>query len=429
MRRFTDLSFVLLAATVGGVSLFAQSASTQIQGRWDATFVLDQTAIPFRLDISGEGATLAGILYNGDLKLTTTSTAYEDGNVTLNFDQYPVHIAATLNNGQLAGTIDGHFGPQHGVISYPLTARRHVDAPAAALSDVPSIAGTWEIEHESAKGEKAWRFVVHQNGADVSASILRIDGDTGALVGRYRDGKFELSHFDGSRPIVAEVVTQPDGSLRIQLHGGFVPTEPLIAWRPNTARAKQLPEPTDFFTNTRVRDVNEPFSFRFPDVNGKLVSSDDAQFRGKPYLVVVTGTWCPNCHDEAPYLVQLYNTYHSKGLEIVALDFEEPEQQDLRRARAFIKKYNIPYTFLIAGAPAELHEKVPQAVNLDTWPATFFVGKDGRVREIHSGFAAPASGEFNAELRSEFTSEIESLLKEKSVPVQTSAQKSANGGN
>jgi hypothetical protein len=41
MRRFTDLSFVLLAATVGGVSLFAQSASTQIQGRWDATFVLD----------------------------------------------------------------------------------------------------------------------------------------------------------------------------------------------------------------------------------------------------------------------------------------------------------------------------------------------------------------------------------------------------
>jgi hypothetical protein len=32
--------------------------------------------------------------------------------------------------------------------------------------------------------------------------------------------------------------------------------------------------------------------------------------------------------DEAQYLVQLYKKYHDQGLEIVALDFEEPEQQD-----------------------------------------------------------------------------------------------------
>jgi hypothetical protein len=47
---------------------------------------------------------------------------------------------------------------------------------------------------------------------------------------------------------------------------------------------------------------------------------------------------------------------------------------------------------LIAGAPAEMWEKVPQAVNLNTWPATLFVGRDGRVKHIHAGFAAPASG-------------------------------------
>jgi hypothetical protein len=55
----------------------------------------------------------------------------------------------------------------------------------------------------------------------------------------------------------------------------------------------------------------------------------------------------------------------------VALDFEEPEQQDdLARVHAFIKQYHVPYTYLIAGAPAEMWEKVPQAVNLNTWPAT-----------------------------------------------------------
>ncbi len=59
-------------------------------------------------------------------------------------------------------------------------------------------------------------------------------------------------------------------------------------------------------------------------------------------------------------------------------------------------------------------EKIPQAVNLNTWPATLFVGRDGKVKcIIHTGFASPASGVFNAELKTEFTSTIEQLLKEK----------------
>ena len=160
-------------------------------------------------------------------------------------------------------------------------------------------------------------------------------------------------------------------------------------------------------------DSSEPFRFRFPDVNGTVVSESDPKFRGKVVVAVVTGTWCPNCHDEAQYLVPLYKKYRDQGLEIVALDFEEPEQQDdLGRVKAFVKQYGVEYTYLIEGAPAEMWEKVPQLVNLNTWPATVFVGRDGRVRLVHSGFAAPASGEFNDQLKSEFTSTIEKLLAE-----------------
>ena len=31
----------------------------------------------------------------------------------------------------------------------------------------------------------------------------------------------------------------------------------------------------------------------------------DAQFRGKVVLVNISGSWCPNCHDEAPFLAAL----------------------------------------------------------------------------------------------------------------------------
>ena len=408
MKLFPNVLLALMACIVGLQSLSGQSLSGSPQGRWDAALNLNQTVIPFRLDVSGDGSSITGTLFNGDLRQTTTSARFEGGRLTLNFDQYLTRIVATLENGQLTGTVDGRFEAGRYISSYPLTATRHVAAPDPPEGNVLRIDGTWEIEHESVKGEKAWRFIVSQHGADISASILRVDGDTGALVGTYKNGGFLLSHFDGTRPLVAEVTMATDDSVRIQLKGGHAPTEPLIARRPEVARSKGLAPPANFSTHTTVRNPDEGFKFAFPDINGHLVSSDDPKFKGKVYLAIITGTWC---HDETPYLVQLYDKDHSRGLEIVALDFEEPEQQkDLSWAKAFIKKYKVPYTYLIAGEPSELGEKIPQAVNLNTWPATFFISKDGRVHEVHAGFAAPASGAFNLELQSEYTSEIETLL-------------------
>ena len=46
--------------------------------------------------------------------------------------------------------------------------------------------------------------------------------------------------------------------------------------------------------------------------------------------------------------------------------------------KAFNKRYGVDYTVLIPGEPKELNEKVPQGVNLNSFPTTFFLGRDGR---------------------------------------------------
>ncbi len=46
------------------------------------------------------------------------------------------------------------------------------------------------------------------------------------------------------------------------------------------------------------------------------------EFKNKVVIVDIMGTWCPNCHDEEPLLVDLYNRYHKDGLEIVGLAYE-----------------------------------------------------------------------------------------------------------
>lgn len=389
---------------------FASAASAaSLDGRWDAQLTSQGAVIPFRLDIAGSEGQLTGTLFNGDQKQTTTSARRADGTVTLEFAHYLTKIIASEKDGQLVGKVEGRFGGGSYLSAVPFEARRHAPVKAAATT-APHIDGLWEIPYESAKGEKAWRFIVKQNGPEVSAAVLRIDGDTGALTGRWDGSKFVLSHFDGSRPLRLEVTPKEDGTLALDQSGG-IRAGKYAAVRTEVARAKGLPEPANFTKHTTLRDPNEKFTFRFPDLNGKLVSSEDAKFRDKVIIAIVTGTWCPNCHDEAQYLVQLYKKYRDQGLEIVALDFEEPEQQDeLERPKAFVKKYGVEYTYLLAGAPAEMWEKVPQAINLNTWPATFFIGRDGKVKKIHAGFAAPASGKFHEDLKAEFTSTIEELL-------------------
>jgi thiol-disulfide isomerase/thioredoxin len=427
-------SLVALLSASSGAAL-AQSNAAAIDGRWDAVISHNGVDVPFRLDISGEGQSLKGTFYDGFKPYDgTTSASFQDGKLTLNIEHYLTTIDASLNDGKLSGTAaTAGRGPAG---EYVFQAARHVDQAVAVHA--PSIEGSWIIplDAPSSKGEKAFRFVVLQKGAEVAAAILRIDGDTGSYSGSYRDGKWVLSHFDGGRPGVIIVTPKPDGTLEIAQHvdhpgaatgavdGGRAPV--LVAYRSDAAAS--LPKPDDFLTHTSVRDPDATFKFAFPDIDGGVVTNEDPRFKGKVVLAVVSGTWCPNCHDEAQYLVQLDKKYRSKGLAIVDLDFEEPDQQGtLERARAFNKQYGVKYTTLLAGQPSEMHEKVPQLNNLDTWPATIFIGRDGKVKAVHAGFASPATGAFNTQLKQEFTARIEQLLAEKNTAAASSKEAGRGG--
>ena len=385
---------VLLSAALGAQSL---------TGQWDCTVMVNGNEIPFRMEFSADGGEVKGNFFNGDERVPSTGGQLQDGSLRLNFDQYANRLEATVNEGGLEGRYgrDGRW--------YPFRAHRASPPPATTADNAPNIDGLWEIPTKSSKGESAWRFIVRQKGAEISAAILRVDGDTGALTGSWRDGKFVLSHFSGARPNLLEVTPAADGSLKVVQNGGTQ----LTALRSASARAQGFGEPTDPFHHTGVKDPSAPLTFAFPDLDGRTVSISDARFRGKVVVLAISGSWCPNCHDEAPFLEDLYRQYRGQGLEVVALSFEEADQlKTLARLRAFIKQYGIDYTVLVPGEPSQLAEKFPQAENLNSWPTTFFLGRDGRVRGVHAGFAGRASGEFYTQTKREVTDLVENLLAE-----------------
>jgi peroxiredoxin len=83
---------------------------------------------------------------------------------------------------------------------------------------------------------------------------------------------------------------------------------------------------------------------------------------------------------------------------------------DPQRLKAFVARYGLTYTVLVAGETKAVHDKLPQAVNLAAWPTTFFIGRDGRVKATHVGFTSPASGPRDRATKAEVEKQVETLL-------------------
>jgi thiol-disulfide isomerase/thioredoxin len=410
-RLWLFAAFLLVVAT----EAMAQAPPKVTQWEGSSQIVTDGSGftIPVHLQLESKGSTLVGSFVDGPQRTTSSSGDLNGQAVTLHF----AHYAVTFH-GQIVGDqLTGNYSADNGRFSYPVTLRPAAkEAAVHTTANVPNIGGTWIIPTESPKGEHAWRLVIRQNAADVSATILRVDGDTGTLHGSYQDGRFVLSHFQEIRPAMLELTPEQNNTLTVKFFSTHAPPgTAFVQW--HAIRPSQVagtPQPDDFATHTVVRDPLQPFPFSGKDLDGKLVTNRDPRFHGKVVLVNITGSWCPNCHDEAPFLAELYSKYHAQGLEIVALDFEEPEQiTNLTRLRAFIQRYKLDYTFVIAGVPDELNQKLPRVENLNAWPTTFFLNRQGLVRRVETGFPSSGSTEYHRDVKAAYVQTIETLLAER----------------
>jgi thiol-disulfide isomerase/thioredoxin len=398
--------------------LLATSAIAQgpIAGTWSGNATAHGQEVPVRLEITGRGSDLHAALLNGPESSPASSAVFTGNHLLLTFNYYARTLDATLADGHLTGT----FGTT--ATRYPVNLNLQGAAKNVSGAIHEEIQGDWEIAVKSAKGESAWQLRVEpaSRPGQIKAVIQRIDGDTGSLYGMWTGQDYRISHFTAAGPALYTLTPQTDGTLLVSnlLRADVNDQQNLIARRPAQARAAKLVGPTDPTQQTTVKDPSARFKFSFPDLNGKVVSNTDPQFDGKVVIVAIGGSWCPNCHDEAPFLESLYKQFHGRGLEIVNLSFEEADQlKDPARLRAFIAKYGVTYTVLVAGETEQLNEKIPQAVNLNCWPTSFFLGRDGRVREVHAGFAGPANPPAHEALMHEVTELVEQLLAEP-VPTQ-----------
>ena len=374
--------------------------------------------VPFRLDLKREGGQITGALVNGDDRVLSTGGSFDGRTLRLRYDYYDGELEATLEGGELRGAFTRQWRKE--TLRREFSATRPgtggdagAEAGGEASAEAGAVGGDWMLRVGEGEQQRIWRASFrpqgHPGGGEVWGTVIPLSGDWGTLAGKFADGQLTLSRFDGINAYLFKARLTDRGTLE-----GMINSErKVVAER---AGSEGLPAPPDPAAYTRVRNPAEPFSFSFPDLDGRTVSSTDERFKNKVVIVTVGGSWCPNCHDEAPVLNDLYARYRDRGLEVVALSFEYTGEvaRDREQARIFARRHGIGYPVLLAGTTdeGEIERKLPQLVNFGAYPTTVYVGRDGLVKKIHAGFEGPATGERHTRLKAEMEELVRELLEE-----------------
>jgi peroxiredoxin len=128
-------------------------------------------------------------------------------------------------------------------------------------------------------------------------------------------------------------------------------------------------------------------AFSLKDTNGNIFSS--AQLAGKPAVINFFATWCPPCREEIPGFVEVYNKHKEKGFELVGISLDTDTRGNLP---GFLMSNNVGYRILFGDL-----ETARAYGGVSALPTTFFVGKDGEIKNVHVGYMDKDS--FDKEVR------------------------------
>jgi thiol-disulfide isomerase/thioredoxin len=103
--------------------------------------------------------------------------------------------------------------------------------------------------------------------------------------------------------------------------------------------------------------------------DGTLVRSSD--YHGKPLIMHFWATWCPYCKKLQPGLDRIAQKYQDKGLEVIAISFNEDESA---QPQTHLKNRGLSLQTLVNGHELELN-----IYNDIGTPTTFFISSDGKI--------------------------------------------------
>ncbi len=271
-----------------------------------------------------------------------------------------------------------------------------------------SIQGKWSATFSTENNPYSAVGIFESRGSQIFGTFLTETGDYRYLSGYAKNDSLYLATFNGSHAFLFIAKINGDSLNGVFFSGKHHKTN-WIAYKNDNA---ELQNP---YNLTKV-DASQKVRFTFPDVYGNFYSFPNHINKNKVTVIMLMGTWCPNCIDEAHFFKTVRDKYGKDQLEIIAVCYEVSDSDEKRReaVQKMINQNKFDFTFLVAGKASKMlaNQHFPMLNHVMSFPTTLYLDKNGNVSKIYTGFYGPATGVYYENYTKETFKLLEELIGE-----------------
>jgi thiol-disulfide isomerase/thioredoxin len=391
-------------------TIFSCTKTVELKtGTWRGVIDCQGHDLPFTFEVVKNNDSLLVYIKNGSEKILLDEVSVFGDSVKMVLHIFDAELRAKIVGEKLSGTFVKNYAPE---ANQAFSATYGDDYRFAKNSNESTIdySGKYQVEFKTPKGKIIPSVgLFEQSGNHLTGSFLTPTGDYRYLEGNVVDGKLMLSTFDGNHAYVF-IASKSGDSLKGDYYAGKLSYESFKAIKNENAK---MPDAESL---TYLKEGYDKVDFKFPDLDHNMVSPSDEKYKNKVLILQIFGSWCPNCMDETKFLVPWYIENQKRGVEILGLAYERKDDfaYASERVKKAKQKMNIPYDFVIAGVndSEKASKTLPMLSKVLGWPTTIIIGKDGKVKYIHTGFEGPGTGIYYEQFKERFNQIINACLAE-----------------
>jgi thiol-disulfide isomerase/thioredoxin len=398
--------FLIIILAVVACSCATKNADLK-SGIWRGVIEMQGHQLPFGFEVNQVNAQYRITVLNAEERLNLEEVYVQGDSVRIVMHIFDTELRAKIDGDRLTGYFIKNYDPMN---KLPFFANHGEDFRFSQDAETElDFSGKYSLEFQSPTEKYVAVGIFKQSYSKVTGTFLTPTGDYRYLQGDVIDNELFLSTFDGNHAFVFTARFEGD-SIKGNFYSGKTSLE---TWKGVRNENATLP---DLESLTYLKPGFETLDFNFPDVNGNAVSSSDEKFRNKVVILQLFGTWCPNCMDETKFLAKWYEQNKTRGVEILGLAYERKDDFTYasERVKKMKEKLSVGYDFVIAGTydKTKAAETLPALNQVLAFPTTIFIGRDGKVKHIHTGFSGPGTGIYYEQFKERFNQIVNELLNE-----------------
>jgi len=346
--------------------------------------VNDSTQLPFVLHFDAENGTTT--LANGDEIIALETELNTEDSLVLNFPVYQSRLCLSSEGDKISGYFEKTDTENYFI---PITTKTYealeLLKPCCALAPRYAVQFFQDDRIIPAIGE----FTAVGN--NLKGTFLTNAGDYRYLSGQISGNKLSFYGFDGGyvQVFLAEI---NNDTLIGDYYSG------LTLYRNWIGIADEVTQLDDADKLTGLNPAFDSIAFAYPAIAGGELKYNPSKHKGQVVLLQITGSWCPNCKDQALFLQELINI-HQQKIAVIGVAFERmgTVEKSIAAAKKAKNDLGVDYPVALAqySGKQKATEEFPFLDAIRAYPTLIIIDKTGKVRRIHTGFSGPGTTVYN----------------------------------